>query len=144
MCSSEPDTAAVALKDKRVLVVEDQPLIAMLIEDHLLNVGVRIVGPAGSVRDALRLIEATASDGGLHAAVLDIELGGEHVSPVADRLAALGVPFLFATGCGEGADTGGHSAPILMKPFDLDELTDSLRGLAPIAAYGCRASGAAS
>jgi hypothetical protein len=55
----------------------------------------------------LRLVEAAVADGGISAAVLGINLDGRHVRPVAERLAALGVPSLFATGYGDGCDTGG-------------------------------------
>jgi DNA-binding response OmpR family regulator len=88
------------------------------------------VGPAASVGEALRLIETAAADGGLNAAVLDINLNGEAVKPVADRLAALGVPFLFATGYGEGCDTGGHTAPVLRKPFGADRLVAAVEAVA--------------
>jgi AmiR/NasT family two-component response regulator len=86
------------LSGKRVLVVEDEALVAMLLEDELRDAGAEIVGPAASLGHALRLIDRAAADGGLSAAVLDIDLDGRHVEPVADRLAALGVPFVFATG----------------------------------------------
>ncbi len=120
------------LKGKRVLVVEDEALVSMLVEDELRDAGATIVGPAPSVGDALRLIEGAASDGGISAAVLDINLNGEKASPVADRLAALGVPFLFATGYGEGCDTGGHgAAPTLHKPFALERLIAAIEALVP-------------
>ena len=90
------------------------------------------MGPVPTVGDALRLVEAAAADGGISAAVLDINLDGRHVAPVADRLAALGVPFLFATGYGEGWDRGAHAtAPVLPKPFDPDALVAAVEGLAP-------------
>jgi CheY-like chemotaxis protein len=117
--ASVPPGHAAALEGKRVLVVEDEALVAMLVEDGLLDAGAEVVGPAASVGEALRLVEGAASDGGLSAAVLDIDLQGRAVAPVADRLAVLGVPFVFATGYGEGRDTGGHvAAPVLRKPFD--------------------------
>ena len=118
------------LRDKRILVVEDEAIVAMLVEDELTNAGAIVIGPASSVEEALQLIEGTASDGGLSAAVLDIHLDGERVSPVADRLAALGVPFLFATGYGVGCDTGGHDAPILRKLFHPAALITALEALA--------------
>ena len=118
------------LREKRVLVVEDEALVAMLVEDGLLEAGAEVVGPAASVGEALRLIEEVASDGGLSAAVLDLNLNGEVVSAVADRLAALGVPFLFATGYGEGCDTGGHAAPMLHKPFAPEMLVTAVEALA--------------
>jgi len=119
------------LKDKRVLVVEDKPLASMLVEDELRDAGATILGPARSVADALRLVEAAAADGGISVAVLDINLEGRHVAPVADRLAALRVPFLFATGYGDGCDTGGHGAtPTLHKPFGPQRLIIAVQALA--------------
>ena len=120
------------LEGKRILVVEDEVLVAMLVEDELRAVGAEVVGPVPTVDHALRLVEAAAADGGLSAAVLDINLNGQHVAPLADRLAALGVPFVFATGYGEGHDRGGHgAAPILSKPFDSRSLVDAVAALAP-------------
>jgi DNA-binding response OmpR family regulator len=120
------------LKGKRVLVVEDEIVVSLLVEDELRGAGAEVVGPAPSVGDALRLVEAAAADGGLSAAVLDINLEGRHVAPVADRLAALGVPFLFATGYGETCDTGGHrAAPTLHKPFAPERLVAAVEALAP-------------
>ena len=119
------------LTGKRVLVVEDEALVSMMVEDELLDAGAEVVGPAACIGDALRLIEAAAADGGLSAAVLDINLEGRHVAPVADRLAALGVPFLFATAYGKGCDTGGHgAAPNLSKPFDPERLMVAVEALA--------------
>jgi hypothetical protein len=69
-----------------------------------------VLQPALSVRGALRLIGAAGGDGGLSAEVLDIDLDGEPVTPVADLLATLGVPFLFATCYGEEHDPSGHGA----------------------------------
>jgi len=101
------------LKDKRVLVVEDEAIKAMLVVDNLLEAGAEVVGLVGSVGNALQLIEA-AGKGGLSAAVLDINQDGKHVSPVANRLAALGVPFLFATGYDPNCATGWCTAvPVL-------------------------------
>jgi len=119
------------LQGRRILVVEDEAIVAMLVEDGLLDAGARVVGPASSIEEALHLIEGAVADGGLSAAVLDLNLHGAWVSPVADRLAALGVPFLFATGYCEGCDTGGHStAPILHKPFDPKNLITAVEALA--------------
>lgn len=121
----------VTLRGKRVLVVEDEALVAMLVEDSLLEAGAKVVGTASTVGEALLLIEGAASDGGLNVAVLDVKLAGETVSPVADRLATLGVPFLFATGYGEGCDRGVHAdAPVLAKPFDPEVLLTAVEGLA--------------
>ena len=119
------------LKGKRVLVVEDEPVVSMLVEDGLRGAGAEVLGPAPTVDHALRLVEGAAADGGISAAVLDINLDGRRVGPVADRLAALGVPFLFATGYGDDCDTGGHgAAPILHKPFAPEKLIAAVEALA--------------
>ena len=119
-----------ALHGRRVLVAEDEALVALLLEDGLLEAGAEVVGPAGTVGEALRLIEGAASDGGLSAAVLDLNLGGAAAWPVADRLAELGVPFVLATGYGEGCDRDAHPrAPVLAKPFGPDALTAAVEGL---------------
>jgi DNA-binding response OmpR family regulator len=132
MCSGYALCHTPALHGRRVLVVEDEALVAMLLEDGLLEAGAEVVGPACSVDEALGLIERVACDGGLSAAVLDINLQGAAVSPVADRLAALGVPFVFATGYGEDCERGLHmAAPVLAKPFNPDALVAAIGALAP-------------
>ena len=83
-----PDRRA-KLAGKRVLVAEDEPLVSMLVEDELRGAGAEVVGPVPTVGEALRLIEAAAADGGISAAVLDINLDWRHAGPLADRLAAL-------------------------------------------------------
>jgi DNA-binding response OmpR family regulator len=119
------------LQGLRILIVEDEPLVARLMKDELLEAGAGVIGPAGSVEHALLLIDAAAADRGLDAAVLDFNLDGVVVLPVADHLAALGVPFLFATGYGEGCDRGLHTAmPVLAKPFGPHTLLSALSGLA--------------
>jgi DNA-binding response OmpR family regulator len=126
---------AAKLSGRRVLVVEDEPLVSMLIEDELRDAGATVLGPALSVADALRLVETAAANGGISVAVLDINLGGRHVAPVAERLAALRVPFLFATGYGDGCDTGGHgAAPTLHKPFGPQRLIIAVQALASASA----------
>ena len=128
---ANPSGRPAKLTGKRVLVVEDEALVAMLVEDELRDAGAEVLGPAPTVDHALRLIEAAAADGGISAAVLDINLGGRHVAPVADRLAALGVPFVFATAHGEGYGTGRHgAAPVVGKPFDTGRLVAAVAALA--------------
>ena len=82
----------------RILVVEDEAMIAMLVEEMVLDFGSEVVGPAAKMEEALRL----ASDASLDAAILDVNVGGAVVYPVADLLRARGVPIIFATGYGAG------------------------------------------
>lgn len=108
-----PPPAVPAVAGLRVLVVEDEPLVAMDVESSLAGAGCTVVGPAPSVARALALV---ASEG-LDAAILDANLAGSAVDPVADALAARGVPFAFATGYGREALPARHAAaPVLRKP----------------------------
>lgn len=99
----------------RLLVVEDEALVAMLIEDLLRDLGCTVIGPVGSVVRALDLLRREALDG----ALLDVNLGdGEWSYPVADALAARGVPFVFLTGYGQGDVNPRHAATgVLQKPL---------------------------
>ena len=117
---------AMTLRGARVLVVEDEALVSMLIEDLLGDAGATVVGPAATVSEALRLVGMTTGDG-IDAVVLDLNLNGEASLPVADRLMALGIPFVFATGGDTDLMGPRHRAvPILQKPFDCDELISSI------------------
>ena len=82
------------LKARRILVVEDQFLIAMEIQDCLEKAGAKVIGPLGRLEGAL----SSAEREGLDAALLDIDLHGERCWPVADVLARRAIPFVFATG----------------------------------------------
>jgi CheY-like chemotaxis protein len=129
------------LARRRVLVVEDEALIAMMFADDLSEAGAEVVGPVATVEDALRLVDSLMADGGLDAAVLDVNLGGESVEPVADRLATRGVPFVFATGYGVGCEPPGHPGrPVLHKPFEAEVLLAAMNDLpAPRAPSRCAA-----
>ena len=123
MYAAHLDAQYSMLRGKRILVVEDEALVSMLMEEELLDAGALVIGPACSLDEALRLTETAAADGGLSVAVLDINLAGVAVWPVADRLAALGVPFVFSTGYDDNHNPARHAAaPRLVKPFDLDAL----------------------
>jgi len=118
------------LKNHRILVVEDEALVAMLVEDALLDEGATILGPAATVYDALRLVDEAQVDGAIDAAVLDLNLGGETALAVADKLATLGVPFLISSGYGDACDRGRHlGAPVLPKPYDPSKLVTSIGAL---------------
>jgi len=111
----------------RILVVEDEPLIAMMLEDYLDILGRKVAGVADSVSTALPLVAA----GGIDAAIVDVNLnGGEKCWPVADALAAAGVPFVVATGGGDDMIVEGHKhRPILAKPFTMDSIEQVLAAL---------------
>lgn len=113
---------------QRILIVEDEPLIAMMIEDYLDVLGRSPAGTADCVHEALRLIES----GGIDAAILDVNLrGGEKSWPIADALARHGIPFLFASGGQEDAIAEQHRArPVLAKPFTMDAIGKALEALA--------------
>ncbi|WP_454714277.1 response regulator [Caulobacter segnis] len=115
-----------ALSALKVLVVEDEALVSMLVEDMLTDLGCTIVGPAAEIEEALKL--ATTAD--IDAALLDVNLGGRPIFPVADALKARGVPFAFASGYGEAGLTEDHKgATVLQKPFreaDLRRVLESL------------------
>ena len=100
------------LRGKRILVVEDEPLVAMMVEDILLGEDVVVIGPAASLVKALELVE-----GEFDAALLDVNLAGERVYPVARRLQQRGIPFVFATGYGGRDEEWGNMPNILEKPY---------------------------
>ena len=110
----------------RVLLVEDEALIAMLIEDQLIELGFDVVGPAATATQAIALCEEEKIDG----AVLDINLGGgQRSDSVAELLAAKSIPFVFVTGYGSsGVDRRFAYAGVLQKPFTLPELRDLVAG----------------
>jgi DNA-binding response OmpR family regulator len=101
----------------RILVLDDEPLISMMMQDWLAELACETVGPASSVRGALTLIKTVAVD----AAILDVSLRSENCYPVADALCKLGIPIAFATGHGgEAIDPRFNDALILSKPFDFE------------------------
>ncbi|MFN6953190.1 MAG: response regulator [Acetobacteraceae bacterium] len=110
----------------RILVVEDEAMVAMLLEDTLNDAGFQVLGPAATVAEAMAVLDAERPAG----AVLDINLGGETSAPVADRLAAEGVPFLICSGYGASGVPPAHAArPVLAKPYDPGELLRTMRRL---------------
>jgi DNA-binding response OmpR family regulator len=108
----------------RVLVVEDEAVIAMLFEDMVLEFGSEVVGPIAKIKDALDLARNVQLD----AAILDINLGGAVIFPVADVLSERGIPFIFATGYGATSlPLRFRNSPALQKPFDYEALAEALR-----------------
>jgi DNA-binding response OmpR family regulator len=109
---------------KRVLLVEDEMLLAMLFEDMLSDMGMVVIGPYRDVPSALAALEANDS---IDIALLDIDLGRETSLMVADALVARDVPFLFATGFGSVAVSGYDDKPVLGKPFTESQLIARMR-----------------
>lgn len=108
---------------QRVLIVEDEALVGMALEDALEYLGVDVAGVAGTVDEALAQVEGGQFDG----AILDVQLHGKDVLPVAESLEARGIPFVFATGYGKaGVPEKFRDAPVLQKPFMPAELKDVL------------------
>jgi DNA-binding NtrC family response regulator len=109
---------------RRVLVVEDELMIRMLLEDMLAELGYTIAVTAAHLDEALR----AAQNADFDIAVLDVNLNGVPISPVADALVVRGMPFVFATGYGEaGLPDLYRDRPTLKKPFQLDKLKDALQ-----------------
>ena len=108
---------------RSILIVEDEPLIAMMLEDFLESLGHSVAGTCDSVACALKKVE----HGGFDLAILDVNLKGENVWPVASRLREQRVPFVIAT--------GGHvdpppaefnDAPVIEKPYTVDRVTPAI------------------
>jgi CheY-like chemotaxis protein len=124
--------AAPLLAGKRVLVVEDEYLVAMLIEDVLEECGCSIVGPCGTVAAALEAAQTDTFD----LAVLDVNLRGLKVYPVAELLAERHVPFLFLSGYGDDAIPPGRSTwKVCTKPFRSNDLVAMLQGVLAAAVH---------
>ncbi len=111
---------------RRILVVEDEALVAMLVEDALEDAGFGVIGPVRSVSQALEVLETEEPD----AAVLDLNLAGENSVAVADALVARGIPFVVATGYGAAGLPAAHrQALVLPKPYDPADLIAMLTRL---------------
>lgn len=127
MPSEKPDRPAVSPRPPLVLLVEDNPIIAMNTEALLLEMAVDGVRTAASVAEAMALIETEKFDLG----ILDVNLGKEDSLPVAERLAALHIPVVFATGLSENLSLGEmwRAAPMLKKPYGYADLEQIVRAL---------------
>lgn len=118
-------TKRTSLKGRNILLVEDEMMVAMLLESVLENEGCNVVS-AGYLEQATLLATEQAFD----AAVLDVNLHGKRSYPVADALAARGIPFVFATGYGDvDLATLYPSRPVLAKPYKPDDLIATLSAL---------------
>jgi CheY-like chemotaxis protein len=116
--------ASKELVGRRVFVIEDEPMVAMLIESLLSEIGCEVVGTASSFNEALQKVKSVAFD----VAILDVDLNGQHTVPIAEEFARCRIRFAFATG---GALTALPDAlqkvPMLQKPFQREGLARVLR-----------------
>ena len=112
---------------RQILIVEDEPLIAMMLEDFLDVLEKQSAGTADTVATALARVE----QGGIDAVILDLNLrGGEKSTPIAEALADKGIPFVFATGGSDDSlDPRFRDRPYLTKPFTMDGVAKALEAL---------------
>ena len=111
------------LNGLRILVVEDEAAISMLLEDMLMDFGCEVVGPAARLGAALEMVERETFD----MAILDVNLAGDPIYPVAEALARREVPFVFSTGYGGGGIKDPfRDRPVVQKPFGQQELKRTL------------------
>jgi two-component SAPR family response regulator len=112
----------------RILLVEDEMMVAMLVEDILVDIGHTVVGPLAHLDKAM----AAARDEVLDLAILDVNINGGEIYPVAEVLAARGIPFAFATGYGVlGLREDWQGRPTLQKPFRREDLCRVVHELVP-------------
>ncbi len=121
----------------RVLIVEDESLVAMLIEEYLLELGCEVVLSASRVGKAMKGLETCPVD----VAILDVNVAGESISGLVEALDQRGIPFIFASGYGaRGVDARWSASPVLQKPFTGADLHAALHALLdnPANAYPVR------
>ena len=112
----------------RLLVVEDEYLIRMLLEDMLADLGYDVAAAVGTLAEA----SDVAAKGDIDAAILDVNLDGQEVFPVAEILRGRGLPFVFVSGYGEHNFPAPFSdCPALQKPFQVEQLKNALAALLP-------------
>jgi len=108
----------------RILVVEDEPLIALDIEEAVADANCLVVGNASTTADALAMLEKVPCDG----VILDANLAGQSAAPIVEWLKSAGVPFIVVSGYARSQlDFLDDSAVLVGKPFNFDELTQTVR-----------------
>jgi len=107
-------------------LVEDEPMIRIMVTDMLEELGHRVVAEAGDVEEGARLAQSTDFD----LAILDVNVRGKLITPVAELIRARGRPIIFATGYGsDGLPEGFRDFPALPKPFQLETLAKAIDGV---------------
>lgn len=108
----------------RILIVEDEPLIALMLTDMLAELGFNVAASVAQVAEALAFLANEKVD----IALLDVNIGAQKIDPVADLLAARGTPFIFTTGYGSTGVPANHvDRAILQKPFHVEDLATIVR-----------------
>ncbi len=117
-------TAASPLRGLRVLVAEDDLLIARLIDNILVSLGCTVVGPARDLNEVLQAIRMSDIDG----ALLDVQLGKSRIYPAIEKLILRGIPFILVTGQGRLGESPGllSDAPFLANPFTVQQLENMM------------------
>jgi DNA-binding response OmpR family regulator len=111
------------LKNKAILVVEDEPMIAAMLDDLLTDLGCRVVGPAFSLAQAQELLEGCDC----HAAIVDLNLGGTLAHPLIEALKGRGVPVVVATGYGADPADLPDGCRVVAKPYAIQHVEQALR-----------------
>ncbi len=107
---------------RRILVVDDEPMVAIMLEDALNESGYQVVGPVENLRSAVHLAGSERID----AAIVDINIDGQASDDVADRLMSRGIPFLFVSGYARTTGLRYSDVPLLRKPFSVEDLQTAL------------------
>jgi len=117
-----------ATAGRRILVVEDELMIRMLLDGMLAELGYTMTAEAGAIDEAVALAKQAEFD----AAILDVNLNGQPITPVVEILIQRGLPFVFATGYGQrGVPEAYRNNPTLQKPFQAEALEQALKAIAP-------------
>jgi DNA-binding response OmpR family regulator len=111
----------------RILVVEDEPLVAIMLDDALEEFGFHVVGPVENLKSAVQLAGCERLD----AAVLDVNIDGAISDAVADQLIARGIPFIFVSGYDRTLGLRYSAVPMLRKPFSIEDLHLAVTDLLP-------------
>jgi CheY-like chemotaxis protein len=120
----------IGVASRRILVIEDEMLIALMLQSMLEALGYQVAGRARAVADALAIIATNTQ--GIDAATLDVNLGGEYSNAVADALKAHGIPFVITTGYDDLKILAEfHGRPVVQKPFVPGQLEQALQSLEP-------------
>ena len=112
-------------KRRNVLVLEDEPFIAMMLQDELEALGIHVFGPVNNLKSAIQIAETEVLDG----ALLDLNINGAYATEVADRLRERDVPFIFVTGYERPAGLRYRDVAVLHKPFSRIDLRSALLSL---------------